>query len=982
MALASLLVLGGGSASYAGQERYEYDPIGRLIRYVDSSNQVTEYNYDAAGNILSVTKGGAASAYIPSLTTVTPSFIRRGETRAITLTGQGLQTGILQTSDAALDLSNLRQASTQIQADLSVGLSASTGLQTLTFANAEGAAKIGITVGPKLPVLSVEPSPLALPPDNAVHAITVRLSNADVIAHQLTVLSSDISKATVSPAILSLAAGQTFAQLNIASKAAGFVNLVLSSATLGTVTVPVFITTDFRGVNTSYASSVGVVVGDAQPPVTSPLASGTFASPRVGIAVGAVLTQLQPPSLPVGSSSSLVIRGANIPSLVQVSALPATGITLGSPTVSANGSQITVPLLVDASAAPGPRRIVVTDATSASIPFADHAQSQLLLTTGQPAIASIEPLFATAGTTMRLKVRGANLQSGRLVINPATDLRVDTQPVVNADGTELLAYIQIAPLAATGPRTVQIMSPSGQSTSLPSAANQFTLVSEIKADISPIFAYPVGVVVGTSTLAQATQTITPVASPQVGVVVGAFAQTMSPKVAVIGTSVNLVVSGQGLQTVQSVNVLATAGLTIGAFTVNAEGTQLTLPVTVDTAAPKSLRKLVLNTASGPLSFVNPAESNFLVAAPVAELIWTAPQVIQAGQTVTLSILGRNFRDVVGVRFEPSQGLALVQPLTASPDGTQLGFAVQTAANAATGARTVIVITAGGESSAVQVPANTMYVAQQTGPTYAAIMAQSVGVLVGTVSVPQVTSSLDVYASAVGIVVQSTPVDVTSNRLITASNIGVVVGTGLLSMNPSKPDGFLKGSSGTLIFTGIGLDQVTSTRLMGSSTASISLGTTTVNAAGTQLSLPVSVNASAVSGAYGVGLYTGSGTASVRVSSINFATAEFTVGSLPSLMESITPIVLEQGKTYTFTVRGAGLQDVYQVVADPSGGINFAYDLSSVQWSTDTFGEKLTVRVFISPDAPIGSRVIRLRVPGGITDAAPLPANTITIVAPL
>lgn len=976
-----LFVVGGSTVSLAGQERYEYDPIGRLVRYVDTSNQVTEYTYDAAGNILSVAKGGAANSYIPTIAAVTPNFIRRGETKAITLTGQSLQTGILQTSDGAMDLGNVRQAATQIQADLTVGLTAAVGSQTLTFSNAEGAAKISIAVGPILPEMSVEPSPLALPPDNATRAVTIRLSSADLIAHQIAIASTDISKATVSPASLTLSAGQTSAQVNITSKAAGFVNLVLTSPTLRTLTVPVFVTTDFRGVNTSFASAVGVVVGDAQPPVTAPTTSGTFSSLRVGVAVGAVLTQMQPKALPVGINTNLIINGLNIPGSVQVTALPATGITLGLPTVLGNGTQISVPVSIDANATPGSRRILVTDTSGNSMLFADSSQSQLVLTTGQPAIASIEPLFATAGTTMRLKVRGANLQNGQLVINPAIDLRVDAQPVVNADGTELLAYIQIAALAATGSRTVQIVTPSGQTSGAPNAANQFTLVSEIKPDIGPIFAQSVGILVGTTTTAQATQTITPVTSPNVGVTVGAFAQTMSPKVAVVGTTVNLVVNGQGLQTVQSVSVSATAGLSVGAMTVNPEGTQLTVPVSVDINAPKTMRRLTLNTASGVLIFLDPSQASFLVAAPAPELISTAPQVIQAGQSATMTILGSNFRDLIGVRFEPTQGLAALQVPTANVEGTQLKVTVQAASNATTGPRTVIVMSAGGESTAVQAPANTVYVAQQTGPTYADIMAQAVGVLVGTVTVPQVTNSLEVYASAVGVLVQSVPVDITSDRTVSAPNVGIIVGTGITGMSPSEPDGFLKGGTGTLTFNGFGLDQVTSSRLIGSTTTSITLGSAVANPSGTQLSVPVTVNANAASGAYAVALSTGSGTQTSKVTSINFNTVKFKVGSLPSALVSVTPIVLEQGKSYTFTVRGSGLQDVYQLETDPVGGFDAGLESSPVQWSTDGFGEKLTVRVLISPDAAIGSRVIRLRVPGGMTDAASLPANTITIVAP-
>ncbi len=979
----SVLLVGGGSESYAGQERYEYDPIGRLVRYVDSAGQVTDYNYDAAGNVLSVVKGGAASSYLPTLSAITPSFIRRGETRPITLTGQGLLTGTLLTSDNALDIGNLRQTATQIQADLSVGLSAATGAQTLTYSNASGSASIGIVVGPSLPELSVEPSPLALPPDNSARAITLRLSGPDLVTHQISVASTNTAKATISPASVTLLAGQTSVQVSITSKSAGFVNLVLTSPTLRTATVPVFITADFRGVNTSYANMVGVVVGDAEPPVTSPTTLGTLASPRIGIAVGAVLTELQPKSLVLGSNTSLVIRGANIPSAVQVTAVPAAGLTLGSPVVSADGRQIAVPLAVDAAAVPGPRLIVVTDAANAGIAFADYAQSQLVLTTGQPVVASVGPLFATAGTTVRIKVNGRHLQNGQLTISPGVDLRVDSQPVVNADGTELLAYVQIASLAVKGPRTVQITTPSGTSSDAPTVANQFSIVSEIKADIGPISAPLVGVMVGTSTSAQVSQTITPIASPNVGVAVGAFAQTMSPKVGVIGTSVNLAVNGQGLQAVQSVSLLAPSGLTLGAFTVNSEGTQITVPVTIDASAAKTLRRLILNTASGPLSFTDPSADSFLVAAPAPAVASASPQVLKAGLTINMSLQGVNFRDVQAVRFEPPQGITVQPSLLANSDGTQLGLSVVVAANAVSGPRTVVVVTAGGESSAVQVPANTVYVAQQTGPTYADIMALSVGVQVGTVTVVPVTTPLDVYAPAVGVLVESSAaVQDTTTRFLSALNVGVIVGTGITSTSPAKPDGFLKGSAGTLIFSGVGLDQVSSITLTGTSTGAVTLGSATVNAAGTALSLPISVGANAASGAYRVNFYTGSGTSTVAVSSANLDSTLFRVGSLPSLLGSVAPIVLEQGKAYSFTVRGTGLQDVYQLLADPASGVNFGADLSTVQWSIDALGEKFTIQVAVSTDAPIGSRVIRLRVPGGLTDATPLPANTITVVAPL
>jgi hypothetical protein len=125
----------------------------------------------------------------------------------------------------------------------------------------------------------------------------------------------------------------------------------------------------------------------------------------------------------------------------------------------------------------------------------------------------------------------------------------------------------------------------------------------------------------------------------------------------------------------------------------------------------------------------------------------------------------------------------------------------------------------------------------------------------------------------------------------------------------------------------------------------------------------------------------SGTTTVAVPSVVPPGMLFSVGALPGSVDSMSPIVLEQGKTYTLTVRGTGLRDVYEIFAEPAAGLSIGGGLGTPQWSTDTLGEKLTVPMAIAPNAAIGSRVVRLRVPGGATDAQATPNNTITIVAP-
>lgn len=979
--LASVMLICACAGLYqpvqAAIERYGYDPLGRLIQFVDSSNQVTEYSYDAAGNLTTVTGGGAAAAYLPVLTSVTPNFVRRGDVKSIVITGQRLQAGSLQTSDTGLDLLNVRQTATQIQTDLSVGANVPLGTQTLTFNNAEGSASLGITVAPVLPVLSAEPSPLALPPDNTAHTITLRLSTADVIAHVVNLAFTDTSKATISPASVTLTSGQTSVLVSVTSKLAGFTTLQLTSPTLQPVSVPVYITADFRGINTSNAAPVGVMVGTGLP-AASNTAQAMFSSPRVGIAVGAVLTDMSPKGLPVGATQNLVVSGKGIPVGAVLSLIPSAGVAVGSSSVAFDGSQISAALVVDSAAAVGARRVVVKDASGKVLPFTDAGASQLVLTTGQPTVQSIDPLFATAGSLMQLKVRGSNLQNARMTILPATDMAIDTQPVVNASGTELTVNVQIYALAATGARVVQITTPSGQSSAAPNEANQFTIVSQIKNNITPIFAQPVGVMVGSAAVAPVSQTVAPIAAPALGVVVGAAAQTLTPKVAVVGTSINLVVAGTGLQAVQSVGFVTADGLTPSAFTVNGDGTVLTVPVSVDAAAAKTMRRIVLNTATGRLPFVRDSEAAFLVAAPTPELISTTPQVIKAGTSTTLTVLGKNFRDVAGVRFEPANGLSAAAGIVASPDGTVLTVPVSATSGATTGPRTLIVMTAGGESTNVSLPANTVQVAQQVGPTYAAISAQPVGIVVGNSTPIPVSNTLNVVAPLVGVLVQSNPVAVTDNRLIAASHVGVVVGTAATSLTPASPDGFLIASSGQFTITGYGLDKVTGIAAVG--TTGVSFGALSANAQGTQLTVPVTVAGSTVAGRYGVALTQTQNAVVSKVTVVPAAPLMFSTGALPTQIDSMTPIVMEQGKAYTFTVRGVGLKDVYQLVAEPDAAAS-VFGTRAVQWSTDALGEKLTVSVQIDPSVSVGSRVVRLRVPGGMTDATSVPANTITIVPP-
>jgi len=101
-----------------------------------------------------------------------------------------------------------------------------------------------------------------------------------------------------------------------------------------------------------------------------------------------------------------------------------------------------------------------------------------------------------------------------------------------------------------------------------------------------------------------------------------------------------------------------------------------------------------------------------------------------------------------------------------------------------------------------------------------------------------------------------------------------------------------------------------------------------------------------------------------------------VVDLPRI-DSSTPNVFQLGRSYSFVVRGLNLRRVTELVFEPAGGLQ----MPSVKpvYSTDAFGELLTVTLIVASDAAQGPRVLRLRYPADLTDATPTAANVINVV---
>ena len=409
---------------------------------------------------------------------------------------------------------------------------------------------------------------------------------------------------------------------------------------------------------------------------------------------------------------------------------------------------------------------------------------------------------------------------------------------------------------------------------------------------------------------------------------------------------------------------------IAAPTFNAQGTELYFTLRVDAGAALGLRRLVLTAAGKPLAMSRPADGTFLISAPIPELAAVDPQILKTGAAAaTFTAYGRNLTNVSAVRIEPAAGITVSGPFNASADGSSVTFNASAALGTVSGARTVIVTTAAGDSSPVQAAGNMIRVATQLGATYANIASAAVGVVIGSATPAPVTVDGTLASPVVGVMIPTTPVTSTVTGTVATPQVGVVVGAVAQTIAPT---GWLQGASGTITVTGIGLSAVTTAST--SPGTGILLGAPVASPDGSSLTMSIAVAPNAAQGLRELRLgIAGNG----RLSFSRPETASFGIGSLPSI-SSVSPIVFEQGKGVNLVVRGSNLSGVTRVAFTPDSGVRAA---AGFTWSQDALGDLLSVAVIIDAGAPQGARVVRLEVFGGSTSAYASPANTITVVVP-
>ena len=946
----------------AGEERYDYDPLGRLVRVIDEQGRVTEYVYDAAGNILQVITGATAQA--PAITSSTPATIRRGETKQVTITGSGFSGVAVSVSDPGLDISGVQVAATQISFALAATLAATLGPQQISVRNSAGTAGASISVNPVLPQVFVDPTPLAIPPDNVARPITIRLSNADTVDHVLS-LSASNAKMTVSPASLTIHAGQTQAPATVRGVSAGQSTLTIASATLGTTLFPVFITGEFVGVSSSFARLLGVIL-QSNAPANQTLIT-PVASKILGVVVGNFIRGVAPANFTVGTGpTTLTISGSGLQSAQSVSVVPNTGITVGPLTVAPDGSSVSVPLTIAANASISPRKVVVTG-TGGVFRVVSPEADRINVVRTPPQIVSIDPIFSTRGKLVTLTIRGSNFQDAQSVsLVPSTGITVGTSPAFSADGTVLTATVSIAANAPVGARTVVATTPGGSSDAAPTAANTFTVVSQEIQTVTPVSSPALGVVLQDANppAAAAATLFTPI----VGITVGSVVTSISPAVGIIGQTTTLTLQGSELQGVTATQIVPSTGLTLGPLSVAADGRSVSIPVTIDINAPQTLRTVNVLKGTTIVPFAAPDAALFRVSAPPPTFDSITPIVLQVGQPpVTLTVRGQNLQNASGVSIVPPDAVSINNPPAVSTDGTLLTVNISAAAAAATGPRAIVVTTPGGPSSAALTPQNTLILTGNAGTNVTPIASPALGVVLESNAPAPTIDVGPIVAPAVGVVLQDPNPPAPLAQSLFATNVGVAVGpvaTGI------APTGFAPNTSGTLTIRGFALNGTTAVTVNPST--GVTVGALSIATDGSQVSVPLTIATGAPATIREVRLQSAGG----RVAFVDPAASRFTIGVGVPLFDSITPIVVAQGTTFTMTIRGSNFAGATAVTATPPDGIAI-----SNTFSVNATGTQLDVQMSIAVDAPVGSRVIQVLVPGAASSAVAAPASTLNVVTP-
>lgn len=696
-------------------------------------------------NISLLSSPNVGVAYGKYITGLSPSLLAIGTgPTTVTINGEGLQAATMVAINPADGLTvgsfSINPDGKSLTVPVTVAANATTTLRQVTVSagavpykpTSLGADRLLISQ-PVPEVYSVDP--LFAVPGNVV-TLVVRGKNLQN-AQSVKLIPQDGILVGSSPTI-NADGTELSATLSITAAAARGVRVVQvatpagSSSGIASASNTFTLVSQVQNTITPIASPVVGLLKEVVVPAPTSQTLG-LTSQLLGITKGATVSGVTPLLGAIGNTVAMTITGSELQNVTSVQFNPSTGLTIGTPTLAADGKSLTLNVIVDATAPLGARSIkVLAGTTSLLFSRASDAMFNVILPLAN--ITSVEPIVVPIpATTLTLTLNGSNFQNASEIrITPNTGVTVANPPSINANGTLATVTINVAATAAAGSRMVTVVTPAGESTTLANLGNTVTLTANPGSSY-PLVSSIVGLVKVTTALPPVTTPITPFTpivgvvlektlpppplvnfsvlqpSPQVGVLFGSAAFALAPEGLLAGSSGTLTITGIGLNAVTSVSVNPSSDITLGALLASPDGTQLNIPVTLGVNAAVGYRWLTLNQTSGLVKFGLPSSNSFWVASALPMLDSVSPNLGQLGTTLsTFTIRGSNLHNATAVVAEPADGITFGVP-SVDVTGTVLTVGIVIDAAAPTTARVVRVLAHGARSSAVAVPANTFTV---------------------------------------------------------------------------------------------------------------------------------------------------------------------------------------------------------------------------------------------------------------------------------
>jgi hypothetical protein len=484
-------------------------------------------------------------------------------------------------------------------------------------------------------------------------------------------------------------------------------------------------------------------------------------------------------AVPGSGAMTLVVRGRNLQNAQSVSFAPAGGIVVAAPVVSADGTQLSTTINIDAAATHGARVVqVVTPAgTSASVassyntltlvsqvqdtisPISSAIVGLVKESVAMPAstqtyglytslvgitkgstISGVTPSVGALGDTITLTLTGNELQNVTNVqFNPGTGLTVGT-PVIAADGKSLTVSVVVDAAAPLGLRTLKVLAGSTSLLFSNAEAAAFKVILPVATIISvepiviPIPSTSLSLAVNGSKFQGATEIrITPntgitISNPPAINADGTRATVLITVAAgaAPGARVVSMVTSAGETTLTStvantVNLTATPGTEYGPLTSPIVGLVKEVPATTAPAVSTSVATPIVGVVLEATVAPTPVSMNVFQPSPLVGVLYGSaafdlgPEGLLAGNSGVLTVTGIGLNAVTSATVNPANGIT-VGAVQASPDGTQLTIPVDVAANATVGDRWVVLNKTAGIVSFGNPSANNFWIASAL-PTF-------------------------------------------------------------------------------------------------------------------------------------------------------------------------------------------------------------------------------------------------------------------------